>query len=171
MSSHKIAHLRGASIPYVITHSLLQLLQKKPERRLGVTRSEITDHSFFRDIDWDKLENLEVQPPFKPSNVSVPNTLYITTSFEFVWHTQCRKQRCRYIIYCNKVFGDLYLPILEFILAIFLLSYLLFKHYCLIAANLEAQMIVLACLLFTELYYLLWKQTMQLSSYTFTVNW
>ncbi|CAD8064466.1 unnamed protein product [Paramecium sonneborni] len=43
------------------------LLQNDPTKRLGANGSqEIKDHEFFREIDWDKLYNKQIQPPFKP---------------------------------------------------------------------------------------------------------
>ncbi|XP_054737930.1 protein kinase C, eye isozyme-like [Anastrepha obliqua] len=48
---------------------LTSFFAKKPNNRLGAgryARSEITTHPFFRNIDWDKVEAKEMEPPIVP---------------------------------------------------------------------------------------------------------
>ena len=46
--------------------SLLEgLLQRDPNKRFS-SASEIKDHDFFAEIDWDKIYNKEYMPPFRP---------------------------------------------------------------------------------------------------------
>ncbi|XP_072187487.1 protein kinase C theta type isoform X1 [Excalfactoria chinensis] len=44
---------------------LVKLFVREPERRLG-TRGNIRQHAFFREINWEALEERRMEPPFKP---------------------------------------------------------------------------------------------------------
>ncbi|XP_065599874.1 protein kinase C theta type [Cyrtonyx montezumae] len=44
---------------------LVKLFVREPERRLG-PRGNIRQHAFFREINWEALEERRMEPPFKP---------------------------------------------------------------------------------------------------------
>ena len=65
--------LRNASLkfPYYVSRtaaSLIQgLLTRDPAKRLGAGGGvEVQNHPFFNGIDWDKLYNREIKPPYNP---------------------------------------------------------------------------------------------------------
>ena len=41
-----------------------KLLEYNPKKRIGY--EQIIKHPFFKDVDWDKIENKEITPPFLP---------------------------------------------------------------------------------------------------------
>lgn len=60
------------------------LLVKDPTQRLGggpEDALEITQHDFFAPIDWQKLYNKEIEPPFKPLVQSDTDTSYFDKEF------------------------------------------------------------------------------------------
>jgi len=63
--------------------SLLEgLLTRDPEKRLGANGgTEVKNHIWFADIDWDKLVRKEIEPPFKPKVKNVEDTSQIDPTF------------------------------------------------------------------------------------------
>lgn len=59
--------------PWVLTRAPagLQLLERDPTKRLGVT-GNIKIHPFFKTINWTLLEKRLVEPPFRPRVVCDP---------------------------------------------------------------------------------------------------
>lgn len=61
---------------------LTQLLDRDPARRLGVNGAqEIKNHPFFKVIDWKKLLQKKIQPPFKPAVASAIDTSNFDSEF------------------------------------------------------------------------------------------
>jgi serine/threonine protein kinase len=52
---------------------LSRVLEPDPRRRLGATRgaAEVREHPFFKGLDWERLEALELEPLFKPADRTV----------------------------------------------------------------------------------------------------
>ena len=67
-------HFPGPEIvPLPAKDLLIQLLDRRPEHRLGAKGpSEIKAHPFFNAIDWRKLLQRRYDPTFKPNVVSTP---------------------------------------------------------------------------------------------------
>lgn len=63
-------------------------MTKNPSKRLGCVTAHggeaaIRTHAFFRDMDWNALEQRRVRPPFKPKIVSFFFFLISSVSFLF----------------------------------------------------------------------------------------
>lgn len=63
---------------------LRMLFKRNPANRLGAGPKgieEIKAHPFFTQIDWDKLYNKEVEPPFKPAVSRADDAYYFDSEF------------------------------------------------------------------------------------------
>jgi serum/glucocorticoid-regulated kinase 2 len=59
-------------------------LTRDVDKRLGSGAEggkNVKNHPFFRDIDWEKLEKRDVEPPWKPKVKSDTDTSQIDTVF------------------------------------------------------------------------------------------
>ena len=68
----------SASVTDQTRDSLLQLLRKNPDRRLGASERDAEDvkkQAFFRNVNWEELLMRKVKPPFVPTVVSVVETV------------------------------------------------------------------------------------------------
>lgn len=66
-------------------------MTKEPLRRLGCVverggEQAIRNHKFFRDIDWEALEQRKVKPPFTPKVVSWSVVPYLFFSYYKTWN-------------------------------------------------------------------------------------
>ncbi|KAI4149252.1 MAG: hypothetical protein LQ340_004725 [Diploschistes diacapsis] len=76
-------HFPGPEIvPPAAKDLLTQLLDRRPERRLGANgASEIKAHSFFHSIDWRKLLQRKYEPSFKPNVADALDTANFDREF------------------------------------------------------------------------------------------
>lgn len=55
--------------------------QNKVHRSLSLTVDEIKRHPFFSTINWDKLVNKEIEPPYKPAVSRVDDAFYFDSEY------------------------------------------------------------------------------------------
>lgn len=55
---------------------------KNPARRLGCSGNEshIRNHAFFKDLDWEALEQRRLKPPFRPRVVCIERLFVLILS-------------------------------------------------------------------------------------------
>lgn len=76
--------VRSADIPEgwdkEVADLINRLINRKEEQRLGKQGAKsVKSHAWFKDIDWDELENHRVRAPFIPVNVS--NGIFYENNF------------------------------------------------------------------------------------------
>ncbi len=58
-----------------------KLLDRDPEKRLGRRHEDIRDHPWFKGIDWSKLYDKQIEPPFKPTVAGDYDTRNVDPTF------------------------------------------------------------------------------------------
>jgi hypothetical protein len=67
---------------------ILQLFERTPMDRLGYrhgTNPNLRGHTYFKTINWTKLEARQIEPPFKPNVVSVSGVRFFCVFVLCVW--------------------------------------------------------------------------------------
>lgn len=84
--NHLICYHSGLYLKLIIS---LDLLMKNPLERLACSGndSNIRKHVFFRKINWEKLEQRRIQPPFIPNMVNVQCSVYNKISISNIQST------------------------------------------------------------------------------------
>jgi novel protein kinase C delta type len=74
--------------PHYLSKEALKCLQSLLEKdvtirlgSIGAAEGDVKYHPFFTDINWEKLERREVEPPFKPQVVSTRGNLLLVNNF------------------------------------------------------------------------------------------
>lgn len=55
-----------------------QLLNKNPSKRMKNSK-QIKGHAFFKDIDWKKMKDKKIKPPYKPALKSEDDITHFDT--------------------------------------------------------------------------------------------
>mmetsp|Transcript_45455 Transcript_45455/g.33230 ORF Transcript_45455/g.33230 Transcript_45455/m.33230 type:complete len:167 (+) Transcript_45455:160-660(+) len=82
--SEELSFPSKVTLSSTVTDLLHKLLQKKEANRLGYSErdaEEIKEHAFFKDVNWSKLLNREIKPPFVPHLKTATDVDYFSTDF------------------------------------------------------------------------------------------
>ena len=91
-----------------IVDLISKMLKKERTKRLGAENdaAEILEHPWFADIDMAALENLEIEPPFKPTEEGALNQAYFNISKGAAAESLVPKANLKLIKENQKEFDD-----------------------------------------------------------------